>query len=365
MSEQDQANIRRRLHKGRGAVSNVEGRFQRWRREAVDDGWAGGDEEIPESAPATVLGVDHSRSVITYNRSPDLGFDRSINPYRGCEHGCIYCYARPSHAYLDLSPGLDFETRIFHKPDAPAQLARELAKRGYRPAPIALGVNTDAWQPLERRLRLTRRILEVLREHRHPVTVITKSALIERDLDLLAAMAAERLVTATVSITTLDDDLNRRLEPRAAGGRRRLRMVAALAEAGVPVGVNVAPVIPALNDREIEAIVAAAAERGAQRASYILLRLPHEVAPLFAEWLETHYPQRAEHVLSLIRQAHGGCQYDSRFGHRMRGSGDYMALIAQRFRMATRRCGLDRPMPALDCSRFRVPVRAGDQMSLL
>lgn len=365
MSEQNQGGNRRRIHKGRGAVSNIEGRFQQWRREAADDGWPGDAEETPEPAPATVLGVDHSRSVITYNRSPDIGFDRSVNPYRGCEHGCIYCYARPSHAYLDLSPGLDFETRIFHKPDAPEQLARELAKRGYRPAPIALGVNTDAWQPVERRLRLTRRILEVLWEHRHPVTVITKSVLIERDLDLLGAMAAEGLVTASVSITTLDDDLNRRLEPRAAGGRRRLRVVAALAAAGVPVGVNVAPVIPAINDREIEAILAAAAEHGARRANYILLRLPHEVAPLFTQWLQAHYPQRAEHVLSLVRQAHGGRQYDGRFGHRMRGSGEYMALIAQRFRVAARRCGLDQPMPALDCGRFRVPVRSGDQMSLL
>lgn len=365
MSENDPYDSRRRAWKGRGAVSNIEGRFQQWQHDTVHDGWEGSEaEETPEPAPRTVLGVDHSRTVITYNRSPDIGFDRSINPYRGCEHGCIYCYARPTHAYLDLSPGLDFETRIFHKPDAPEQLARELAKRGYRPAPIALGVNTDAWQPMERRQRLTRRILEVLWEHRHPVTVITKSALIERDLDLLSAMAGEQLVTACVSITTLDDDLNRRLEPRAAGGRRRLRTVAALAEAGVPVSVNVAPVIPAINDREIEAILAAASERGARRASYVLLRLPYEVAPLFKEWLETHYPQRAEHVLSLVRQAHGGHQYDSRFGHRMRGGGEYMTLIAQRFRVAARRHGLDQPMAELDCGGFRAPVRSGDQMTL-
>lgn len=361
------ADPRRRVRAGRGAVSNPDGRFRRAYAESFDDGWESLAEDAADGAatkPKTELDVDHSRSVISYNRSPDIPFDRSINPYRGCEHGCIYCYARPTHAYLDLSPGLDFETRLQYKPDAPEQLARELARPGYKPAPIALGVNTDAWQPVEKRLRLTRRILEVLWTYRHPVTVITKSGLIERDLELLADLAAENLVHASVTVTTLDGELNRALEPRAAGPARRLRMIERLAAAGVPTGVMVAPVIPALNDGELEAILMAAAERGARSAGYITLRLPHEVEPLFREWLEAHYPMRAEHVLSVVRQMHGGRQYDSRFGRRMRGSGPQAELIRERVRVARARLGLDRRLPPLDCTHFRVPARSGDQLGL-
>jgi len=356
---------RRRATPGRGALSNPEGRFARQHRAAVDDGWPQPASDAPEPAARTTVTVDRSRTVITYNRSPDIGFDRSVNPYRGCEHGCIYCYARPSHSYLDLSPGLDFETRLLHKPDAPEQLARELSVPGYRPAPIALGVNTDAWQPVEKRLGLTRRILEVLLAFRHPVTVISKSVLIERDLDLLAALAERQLVTASVSVTTLDNDLNRRLEPRAAGGRRRLGVIRRLSEAGVPTAVLMAPVIPALNDQEIEAVLAAAAGAGAQAAEYVTLRLPHEVAPLFREWLETHHPQRAAHVLSLVAQLHGGRSYRAEFGSRMRGTGTLAALIAQRFRVARRRCGLAAHLPQPDSGAFRVPPAPGDQLALL
>ena len=340
--------------KGRGAASNPQGRFEGRLREPVDDGWEGAAPE-PPGRPATRLEVDRSRSVITRNRSPDLPFDRSVNPYRGCEHGCIYCYARPSHAYLDLSPGLDFETRIFQKPDAPEQLARELARPGYRPAPIALGVNTDAYQPVERRLGLTRRLLEVLWEHRHPVTLITKSGLIERDLDLLSAMAAQRLVSASVSLTTLDGELNRTLEPRAAGPSRRLRVIRRLAESGVPTGVMAAPLIPFVNDHELERLLAAAAEAGARRAGYTVVRLPFEVEPLFEDWLRRHRPDAADHVMARVRELHQGRGSDSRFGARMSGTGPYAALVAQRFWVAARRLGLDAAAPALDCSRFRVP----------
>lgn len=354
----------RRPLPGRGAVSNREGRFARQRRAPLDDDWPEPAADAPEPAPRTTVAVDRSRTVISYNRSPDIGFDRSVNPYRGCEHGCIYCYARPSHSYLDLSPGLDFETRLFQKPDAPEQLARELRAPGYRPAPIALGVNTDAWQPVEKRLRLTRRILEVLLAYRHPVTVISKSVLIERDLDLLAALAERQLVTASVSVTTLDDDLNRRLEPRAAGGRRRLGIIRRLSAAGVPTAVLMAPVIPALNDREIEAVLAAGAEAGARAAGYVTLRLPHEVAPLFREWLQTHHPQRATHVLSLVSQLHGGRRYRAEFGSRMRGTGALAELIAQRFRVARGRCGLASRLPDPDSGAFRVPPAAGDQLTL-
>ena len=295
---------------------------------------------------------------MTRNRSPDLPFDRSINPYRGCEHGCIYCYARPSHAYLDLSPGLDFETRILHKPDAPEQLARELARPGYRPAPIALGVNTDAYQPAERRLGLTRRLLEVLWAHRHPVMLITKSGLIERDLDLLAPMAAEHLVSAAVSLTTLDADLNRTLEPRAAGPGRRLRVIQRLAEAGIPTGVMAAPLIPFVNDTELDKLLEAAAGRGAQRAGYTVVRLPHEVEPLFEQWLRVHRPDAADRVLARVRELHRGRGNDSRYGARMSGTGDYAAMIAQRFRVAARRLGLQTGAAQLDSERFRVPGRA-------
>lgn len=350
------------VHKGRGATASPTGRFETRQTLPVDDGWA--NWEVPAPAPRTQLHVDHARRVISYNRSPDIPFDRSLNPYRGCEHGCSYCFARPSHAYLGLSPGLDFETQIYHKPDAAARLTRELAAPGYRPAPLALGVNTDAYQPVERQLRLTRAVLEVLWAHRHPVTLVTKSGLIERDLDLLAPMAAAGLVSVAVSLTTRDDALGRLLEPRAAGVRRRLRVIERLAAAGVPIAVSLAPVIPGLTDHELEAILTVARERGARSAGFTLLRLPHEVAPLFTRWLEDHYPARREKVLARLREMHDGKLYDARFGHRRRGSGAYATLIAERFRLASRRLGYLPPAP-LDCTQFRRPVEVGPRQGEL
>ena len=342
--------------KGRGAVHNPPGRFE------IQS--AARDAEFAEiESPDTVLMVDHSRTVLTFNRSPDLPFDRSINPYRGCEHGCVYCYARPSHAFLGLSPGLDFETRIFHKPDAPAQLQRELARPSYRPAPIAFGVNTDAYQPVERRLQLTRRLLEVLAETEHPFMLITKATIIERDLDLLAPLAARQLVQVGITLTTLDEALSRRLEPRAAGPARRLKVIRRLREADIPVSVSISPVIPALTDAELERILTAAREAGALSAHYGLLRLPHELVDVFTAWLQAHVPDRAEHVLSLLRQMHGGSVYRAEFGVRRRGAGVFADLLAQRFAVAARRLGLDAPLPPLDCTRFR-PPRLDGQMDL-
>jgi DNA repair photolyase len=341
--------------KGRGAVVSPDGRFDAWQRDAVADGWWNEGEE----APPTELTVDSAKSVITYNDSPDISYDRSINPYRGCEHGCAYCFARPSHAYLGLSPGLDFETKLAWKADAAAILRRELAKPGYRCQPVALGINTDAWQPVERRLRVTRGILEVLAEVRHPVTIVTKSALILRDLDLLAEMARGNLVHVAVSITSLDPGLARTMEPRAPSPQRRLSVIAALAAAGIPTALMVAPLIPALSDHELEAILGAARAAGASSAGYILLRLPHEVKPLFRAWLDSHQPGRADHVFSLMRQMHGGKEYDSTFGTRQRGSGPLADIIAQRFRGAVRRLGLDAPTPPLDVMAFRPPPQPG------
>jgi DNA repair photolyase len=341
--------------RGRGATFDPGNRFHSRRREVVDDGWP---REL-EPSPRTVLGVDNSRSILSYNDSPDVPFDRSINPYRGCEHGCIYCYARPTHAYLDLSPGLDFETRLFHKPQAPAQLIEALQRPGYRPAPIALGANTDAWQPVEGRLRLTRRILAVLADCRHPATVVTKSALVERDTDLLADMAADGLVQVNISLTGLDLDLSQRMEPRAAPPQRRLETIRRLHEAGIPVHVLVAPVIPMLNDDALEDILAAAREAGAGSAGYVLLRLPREVAPLFEDWLRQHYPQRADRVLNRVRDTRGGALYDAGFDQRQSGSGVFAQLIAKRFQLACRRLGYRQPA-ALRCDLFRPP----GQMSL-
>ncbi|MES1945041.1 radical SAM domain-containing protein [Salinisphaera sp. PC39] len=355
---------RRQAFKGRGAVSNPAGRFESVDHEVFDDGWGSAEEE-PE-APATELRADPARTVITRNRSPDIPFEASINPYRGCEHACPYCFARPSHSYLDLSPGLDFETRIFYKGNAAERLEAELRKPGYRPTPISLGINTDAYQPAERRLRVTRSLLEVLWAYRHPVSLITKSALITRDLDILGPMAEHGLVSAAVSVTSLDPDIKRRLEPRTAGPAARLRTIRALADAGVPTAVMAAPVIPAITDHELEAILAAAAEAGARGAGYVLLRLPHELKEVFRDWLETHYPDRAEHVMSLVRQSRGGKDYDAAWGTRMTGTGVFADMIAQRFRAASRRHGLDRGDRApLTTALFRVPPRSGDQMSLL
>ncbi len=351
------------LRKGRGAASNRSGRFEPHQRAAFDDGWGTVDE--PPSPLRTVVEPDKSRSVVARNSSPDLGFDRSINVYRGCEHGCVYCFARPTHAFLGYSPGQDFESRILAKHDAPALLARELARPSYVCRMIALGTNTDPYQPTERRLKLTRGILEVLSAHNHPVGIVTKSALIERDLDLLADMAARDLVVAAVSVTTLDRHLANRLEPRAATPEKRLGAIRALAKAGVPTAVMVAPLIPALTDSEMEAILAQAAEAGASEAGYILLRLPLEIKDLFQEWLSVHAPTKARRVLSLLREMRGGRLYDARFGTRMTGEGPYAHLIAQRFAVATKRLGLVKRARRLDTSQFRVPRADDAQLTLL
>jgi DNA repair photolyase len=327
--------------KGRGAVSNRPGRYEPGERPVEDDGWGSVQAAEAEAPPLrTTVQPDKSKTVIAWNESPDLGFDRSINPYRGCEHGCVYCFARPTHAYLGLSPGLDFETKLFAKHDAAAILARELAKPSYKPAAIGLGTNTDPYQPVERELGITRQILEVLDRFNHPVTIVTKSALILRDLDILARMAQRGLVEATVSVTTLDPELARKREPRAPTPPRRLAAIEALAAAGISTGVLAAPMIPALNDPELEAILAAAAKLGATRAGYVLLRLPLEIKDLFREWLETHVPDRAEHVLSLVRDTRAGKLYESNFGTRMRGTGPYAELLRQRYRVAMRKLGL-------------------------
>jgi DNA repair photolyase len=347
-------------HKGRGARSNPDARFETLTHSREDDGWY--PDETP--APCTALEMDSARSVITRNDSPDVPFEQAVNPYRGCEHGCIYCYARPSHAYLGLSPGLDFETRLFHKPEAPRLLQRALRAAGYRCSPIALGSNTDAYQPVERRLCLTRGILGVLRDFRHPVYIVTKSALVLRDADILRELAGQGLVQVLVSVTSLDPGLARRMEPRATAPHRRLETIRRLAQEGIPVAVLVAPVIPALTDGELEAILGAARKAGAGSAGYVLLRLPREVKGLFEDWLAQHQPGRAEHVMSLLRQMHGGQEYDARYGRRMRGEGPYAKLLSRRFMLACRRLGLAARRTPLDCTRFRVPPGRGDQLSL-
>ena len=349
--------------KGRGAVSNPAVRFDATRLEQTHDGWY--EEEIVEHLSETVL-PDRARSVITTNTSPDVGFDQSINPYRGCSHGCVYCFARPTHAYLGLSPGLDFETKLFYKADAVKILEAELAKPKYHCKPIALGINTDGYQPLEKRLEITRGILGVLARCRHPVTIVTKSALIVRDIDLLTDLARDRLVSVMVSITSLTNDIKRTLEPRAASPQARLRVVEQLARAGIPVGVLVAPVIPAITDHEMEDILAAARQAGAGSAGYVLLRLPHEVKILFREWLGEHYPDRAKHVMSLINQTRGGKDYDAEFGRRMVGTGPYAELLRTRFELARRKCGFDsaRDRYELDVSLFRPPAPDQPQLTL-
>jgi DNA repair photolyase len=348
--------------KGRGATINPAGRFASRQQQAVDDGWY--QEATPDSI-ATEVRPEAARTLISRNDSPDIPFEQSINPYRGCEHGCVYCYARPSHAYVDLSPGIDFETRLFYKADAARLLRAELARPAYRPQPIMLGANTDPYQPVEKRLRVTRDILEVLWQARHPVTIVTKGAMVLRDLDLLQDLARLNLVRVTVSLTTLDPELKRTLEPRAASPLARLRVIGALARAGVPVGVLTAPLIPAVNDAELESLLEAAAAAGATRAGYVLLRLPHEVNDLFRAWLEQHLPLRAAHVMSLVQQARGGRDNDPRFGHRMRGAGPWAAMLRARFELARRRLGLDGGRePALDLSRFCRPQGSG-QMDLL
>ncbi|MEJ2308371.1 MAG: PA0069 family radical SAM protein [Gammaproteobacteria bacterium] len=347
--------------KSRGATLNPPNRFASTRTEAEDDGWGMLDEE-PE-ALATTLTPDTSKSVIARNTSPDIPFDRSINPYRGCEHGCIYCYARPSHAWLGLSPGLDFESRLFYKPDAAAILKQELARKSYDCAPIALGPNTDSYQPVERRLGITRSIVQLLLETRHPVGLVTKSALVERDIDLYREMAQEKLANIMITVTTLDPVLSRKLEPRAAVPKRRLQIIERLAGNGIPVGVLIAPVIPVLTDTALEDTMQAVRDAGALTAGYILLRLPHEVSPLFRAWLETHWPEKASHVMSQIQQARGGKDNVARFGERMRGTGEYAGMINQRFRLMHRK--LEFPgLPELRTDLFEKPRLPGDQMEL-
>ena len=347
--------------KGRGAVSNTSGRFESHRLETFDDGW---DLPEDESRPKTEVQVDASRSILAFNQSPDIPFDRSINPYRGCEHGCVYCFARPSHAFLGLSPGLDFETKLFSKPNAASLLEDSLRKPGYQCLPIALGVNTDAYQPAERKLGITRSVLETLQSFRHPVSIITKSALIERDIDILSEMSKEMLVSVYISLTTLDGTLARKLEPRAAAPHRRLKTIEALAENNIPVSVLVAPVIPVLTDPELDSILAAAKDVGAESAGYIMLRLPLEVSELFQQWLQTHYPLKADHVMTRVRDTRGGKDYDSRFGVRMKGSGAFADIIGQRFALACKKLGLKPRDYSLNCSTFRVPARSGDQLGL-
>ncbi|HEV8554151.1 MAG TPA: PA0069 family radical SAM protein [Casimicrobiaceae bacterium] len=357
-----------RAHKGRGATFNPANRFRRDAREAVDDGWSPPGDAPSDDEPLplkTTVSIQKARTIIARNDSPDIPFTQSINPYQGCEHGCIYCYARPSHAFLDLSPGLDFETRLFAKPDAAALLRAELAQPGYRCEPIALGTNTDPYQPIEREWKITRQVIEVLAECEHPLTITTKGVLILRDLDLLAPMAAKNLARVYVSIAMLDRELARKLDPRAPSPQRRLEMIKALSDAGVPVGVSVAPVIPQLTDKDLEAILEAAAAHGARLATWVMLRLPYEVKDLFRDWLAQHYPLRAEHVMSIVQQMRGGRDNDPAFGSRMRGQGLFADLIARRFQLACKRLGLneDRTLQ-LDTTRFRPPKGAAGQLDL-
>ncbi len=360
-----------RAHKGRGAVSNPVGRFESATRVAIDDGWSQvtpdqpTDDTDPSPAPQTVTIVDTTRTIINKISSPDLQMEQSINPYRGCEHGCIYCYARPSHAYAGFSTGLDFETKIIIKPDAAKLLNEELRKPGYRIAPMALGTNTDPYQPLERRLKIMRSVIETLAAFNHPFTLVTKSALVLRDLDVIAPMAKKDLVRIFVSVTTLDRHLANKMEPRASTPNRRLEAIRGLTAAGVPTGVMAAPMIPMLNDGEMETILEAAHAAGAVSAGYTLVRLPHEIKDLFAEWLETYAPLKAKHVLAMIRNTRNGKLSDPRFGTRMRGEGQYADLLRQRFKLATMRLGLNRNDWHPDLTLFRAPPRAGDQLTLL
>jgi DNA repair photolyase len=373
MSVGNRIGFRGRLQ-GRGATLNPAPRYEPRAAEPFDDGWAAlgaAFADLPPLPPAapnpTTLTPDRSRSALTYNTSPDLPFDRSVNPYKGCEHGCIYCYARPIHAYLGLSPGLDFETQIHFKPDIAQQLERELSRPGYVPRPIHLGANTDPYQPVERTLRLTRQVLEVLDRFGHPASIVTKGAGVLRDLDILRRMADRGLIRVWLSVTTLDGALARRMEPRAAAPARRVQAIHALAAAGIPAGVLAAPMIPGLNDAELERILAAARSAGANHAGYVLLRLPHELRELVAAWLHEHFPDRARHVLSLVRETRAGALNDSRFGARMTGVGAYADALARRFAVALRRLGFDDRSP-LGTEHFAPPRPAAAmeaQLSLL
>lgn len=358
----DSVGVPAERRRGRGALSNMSGRFEKQAREADSDGWA-----VPEELPPfrTEVGIDAAKSIITRNQSPDVAFDRSINPYRGCEHGCVYCFARPTHAFLGLSPGLDFESRLFVKPNAAALLEEELAAPGYQPRTIAMGTNTDPYQPIEKTRRITRSILEVLERTGHPVGIVTKSALVTRDIDILARMAERGLAKVAISVTTLDAKLSRSLEPRAPTPRLRLEAIRQLTEAGIPTSVLVAPIIPAINDAEIERILDAAHAAGAREAGYVLLRLPLEVRDLVVQWLEENRPDALGKVMSLIRSTRGGKDYDARFGERMKGVGPYAWMIGRRFELAAARLGLNARKLATRTDLFRRPVRVGEQLQLL
>jgi DNA repair photolyase len=349
------------LVRGRGAVSNTSGRFEKLTRERADDGWLS---DIPDTSLKTEVQEEAAKHILTRNKSPDIPFDRSINPYRGCEHGCVYCFARPTHAYMGLSPGIDFETKLFAKPNAAELLKAELSKKGYQPKPIAMGTNTDPYQPIEKDRRITREILKVLYEHRHPVTILTKSRLVVRDMDILVPMAEMGLVRVSLSVTTLDRKLARALEPRASTPTRRLDAIKLLSDAGVPTGMMFAPVIPALNDHEMETVLSAAAHAGAKYANYILLRLPLELGGLFEEWLEEHYPDRKARVLNRLMEMRGGKVNDPRFKHRMKGKGLEAELMDQRFRNICRRLRLNAFDHELSTDQFRPPVLAGGQFNL-
>ncbi len=385
--------IRPEVLRGRGAVSNAVGRYEKQTRVLLDDGWSrsAGLPSVSEASSGatnkkrppdetwdgwtpedggppplrTEVIVDSTRSIIARNKSPDISFDQSINPYRGCEHGCIYCFARPTHAYLGMSPGVDFESRLFAKPNAAELLAKELSAPGYVPKVIAMGTNTDPYQPLEKKMRITRSILEVLRDFKNPVAIVTKSPLILRDIDILSDMAKMGLAKAALSVTTLDRKLARVMEPRAGTPTRRLQAIQGLSDAGIPVGVMFAPAIPALNDHEMEAVLSAAADHGARSAGYVLLRLPLEIKDLFREWLEANTPDRAKHVMALVRSMRGGKDYDSNWNTRMTGTGPYAQMMARRFHMAVKRLGLNLPQPPLATHKFKRPPRLGDQLSLL
>ena len=349
--------------KGRGIGSNTSSRFLKCTTEAIDDGWFSDPEDsIPR--PATEIFIEQSKSILSRNQSPDIPFNVSINPYKGCEHGCAYCYARPAHAYLELSPGLDFETKIYTKPDAAALLRKAFDKPSYRPEVIALGANTDPYQPVERKLKITRQLLEVLHQYRHPVTIVTKSALIERDIDILGDMAKRDLVQVAISVTSLDKELCRRLEPRATAPHRRLQAIRQLTAHGIPVSMLFAPVIPMLNDSEMEMVLTAAHDAGVRSAGYVMLRLPHEVKQLFQEWLQCHYPLKMKRVMTIVREMHGGREYDARFGTRQTGTGTYAELFAQRFKLRCKKLDIDGTSPELDTSQFTRVTNVRPQLEL-
>jgi DNA repair photolyase len=362
MIEQSGVRVRPDRNRGRSAAINPSGRFEPVSRHIFDDGW-NSLEELPPFK--TEVQVEKPRTIITRNDSPDISFDRSINPYRGCEHGCVYCFARPTHSYMGLSAGLDFESKLFAKPDAARLLERELAKDGYQPRTIAIGTNTDPYQPIEKNYRIMREVLEVLEANKHPVGIVTKSALVVRDIDILSRMAEQGLAKVALSVTTLDRKLARTMEPRAATPSKRLEAMRQLDEAGIPVSVMVAPIVPGLNDSEIERILDAARAAGAREAGYVILRLPLEVSPIFKDWLLRHYPDRYRHVMSLVRSMRGGKDYDSDWGKRMKGSGPYAWQIGRRFEIAARRMGLNIERRKLRTDLFTAPDKQGEQLILL